>query len=110
MRGVRNTVGRRLGRQAFDLEGPLRELDSRLEMIQALIPPGMKAVNELLQEEITRLASERYSRTGGMPGYARLGAHQRSVYLADQKVTVGYRGCGTRIATCRVCVRGCKAS
>jgi transposase-like protein len=57
-------------------------------MIQALIPLGLKAVKELLQEEVIRLAGARYSRTGGTPGFARWGQQQGSVYLADQKVTV----------------------
>jgi transposase-like protein len=57
-------------------------------MIQALIPLGLKAVQELLQEEVVRLAGERYSREGGVPGYARWGQQQGSVYLADQKLTV----------------------
>ncbi|MFH1109643.1 MAG: hypothetical protein V1790_10680, partial [Planctomycetota bacterium] len=62
--------------------------DVRVAMIQALIPLGLKAVNELLQEEVVRLAGERYSREGGIHGYARWGQQQGSVYLADQKVTV----------------------
>jgi transposase-like protein len=57
-------------------------------MIQALIPLGLKAVNELLQEEVVGLAGERYSRAGGVPAYARWGQQQGSVYLADQKVAV----------------------
>jgi transposase-like protein len=62
------------------------ELDSRVAMIQALIPLGLKAVEELLQEEITQLAGAKYSRQGGVPGYARWGGQGGSVYLADQKV------------------------
>jgi transposase-like protein len=57
-------------------------------MIQALIPLGLKAVNELLQEEVVRLAGERYSREGGVVGLARWGQQAGSVYLADQKLTV----------------------
>jgi len=60
----------------------------RVAMIQALIPLGLKAVDELLQEEVIRLAGERYRREGGVPGYARWGQQPGSVYLADQKVTV----------------------
>jgi transposase-like protein len=57
-------------------------------MIQALVPLGLKAVNDVLQEEVTLLAGARYSRQGGQPGYARWGGQQGSVYLADQKVSV----------------------
>jgi len=84
--------GRRPGRSAptgvVGVEQNVVELDSRVAMIQALIPLGLKAVNELLQEEVVRLAGERYSREGGIHGYARWGRQQGSVYLADQKVTV----------------------
>ena len=65
LRGGRRTSG------AAGVDGHLRTLSSRVEMIQALIPLGLKAVNELLQEDVTRLAGERYSGEGGVPGYAR---------------------------------------
>ena len=34
----------------------LSDLDVRVSIIQALIPLGLKAVGELLQEEVTQLA------------------------------------------------------
>ncbi len=68
--------------------GNLPELDVRVELIQALIPIGLEAVNETLQQEVSQLAGERYSRDGGVPGYARWGAQRGSVYLADQKVAI----------------------
>src|SRR3972149_4394858 len=69
--------------------GPeLLGLDTRVAMIQALLPLGLKAVNDVLQDEVTQLAGARYSRSGGQPGYARWGGQQGSVYLADQKVGV----------------------
>lgn len=71
------------GRQADMLE-----LDTRVELIQALIPIGLEAVNEVLQQEVCQLAGERYSREGGIPGYARWGAQRGSVYLGDQKVAM----------------------
>jgi len=37
----------------------LLELDSRVELIQALIPLGLEAVNDLLQQEVTALAGQR---------------------------------------------------
>ena len=69
-------------------EGKLDELNTRVAMIQALIPLGLEAVNDLLQEEVTQLAGPRYSRTGGIPGYDRWGGQPGSLYLADQKVAV----------------------
>lgn len=66
----------------------LNTLDSRVALIQALIPLGLEAVNDLLQQEVTALAGVRYQRSGGVPGYARWGTQPGSVYLADQKVAV----------------------
>jgi putative transposase len=66
----------------------LNALDTRVELIQALIPLGLEAVQELLQQEVTALAGARYQRGGGVPGYGRWGSQPGSVYLADQKVAV----------------------
>jgi len=63
-------------------------LDSRVELIQALIPLGLEAVGDVLQQEITALAGPRYQRSGGQPGYARWGSQRGSVYLADHKVGI----------------------
>lgn len=59
--------------------------EGRLSMIQALIPLGMKAVEEELQREISELAGERYSRGGD---FSRWGQNPGSVFLGDQKVKV----------------------
>ena len=69
-------------------EAHLLELDTRVELIQALIPIGLEAVNEVLQREVCQLAGKRYSREGGVAGYARWGGQRGSVYLADQKVAI----------------------
>ncbi len=66
----------------------LLELDTRVELIQALIPIGLEAVNDVLQKEVCQLVGERYSREGGVPGYARWGGQRGSVYLADQKLAI----------------------
>jgi len=65
-----------------------RDVDARVALIQALIPLGLQAVAESLEEEVVRLAGARYSRTGGQPGLARWGSQRGSVYLADQKLPV----------------------
>jgi putative transposase len=80
--------GKRSGLAAVAAEAELHALHSRVELIQALIPLGLEAVHELLQQEITALAGARYQRGGGVPGYARWGRQSGSVYLADQKVAV----------------------
>jgi transposase-like protein len=63
-------------------------IDARAELIQALIPIGLEAVNELLQQEVVSLVGARYSRSGGEGDYARWGRQRGSVYLGDQKVAV----------------------
>jgi len=80
--------GRKAGRVVVAAEAGLERLNSRVERIQALIPLGLEAVNELLQQEVTASAGARYQRGGSVPGYARWGSQPGSVYLADQKVTV----------------------
>ena len=69
-------------------EANLLELDTRVELIQALIPIGLEAVNEMLQRQVGQLAGGRYRRDGGVPGYGRWGSQRGSVYLADQKVAI----------------------
>lgn len=64
------------------------EIDARVEMIQALIPLGLKAVEDELQAAVTALAGPRYQRGAGDRRYYRWGSERGSVYLADQKVPV----------------------
>jgi len=68
-----------------------QDLDTRLALIQALIPLGLLALAQELKREVIALAGERYSRTGGLPGIVRWSQQKGSVYLADQKVAVTYR-------------------
>ena len=63
-------------------------LSGRVELIQALIPLGLEAVEDVLQQEVTALTGERYARQGGRPGHARWGGQAGSVYLSDQKVSI----------------------
>ena len=63
------------------------ELDSRVALIQALIPVGLQAVEELLQAEVTQLAGARYQRSAAKAG-VRWGRQRGSVYLAEQKLPV----------------------
>ncbi len=52
-------------------------------MIQALIPLGLRAVNDALQEEVTQLAGARYARRDGRPDVVRWGQQDGSVFLAE---------------------------
>lgn len=58
---------------------------SRIALIQMLIPIGLKAVEEELQAEVSKLAGIRYSREGDS---VRWGHNVGSVYLGDQKVSI----------------------
>ena len=84
--GAHGKSGRKAG--ATGPEAELLTIDARAELIQALIPIGLEAVNELLQQEVTSLAGARYGRGDGQAGYARWGRQRGSVYLGDQKVAV----------------------
>lgn len=59
-----------------------------LAMIQALIPLGLKAVEERLQAEVLALAGNRYAHDDGRAGVVRWGKQAGSIYLADQKVPI----------------------
>ena len=63
-------------------------LDTRIALIQALIPLGLDAVAEELQQEVSRLAGDRYSRKAQQNPNRRWGSQQGSVYLSDQKVPI----------------------
>ena len=71
--------------RATAAEGVATALDSRVELIQALIPLGLEAVRDVLQQEVTVLTGLRYQRSGGQPSYARWGSQRGSVFLADHK-------------------------
>lgn len=62
--------------------------DTRIALIQALIPLGLQAVDEVLQQEVQALAGPRYARADGAPQVVRWGRQQGSVYLADQKLPI----------------------
>ena len=64
------------------------DIDSRVALIQALIPVGLERVHELLQEEVEHLAGKWYQREGRQPGYVRWTSQRGSIYLADQKLPI----------------------
>ena len=73
-----------LENQARKLESGMQDLNSKIELIQALIPLGLMHVNQELQEEVERLAGKKHSRGEN----SRWGSQAGSVYLLDQKIPV----------------------
>jgi transposase-like protein len=63
-------------------------VNSRVELIQALIPLGLGAVSDLLQQEVRGLVGVRYEREKHHPSRVRWGRQKSSVYLSDQKIPV----------------------
>lgn len=75
-------------RQAGELaEG----VGTRVAVIQALIPLGLAAVADVLQQEVEALAGARYAREGGRPGHVRWSRERGAVYLGDQKLPIVYQ-------------------
>jgi putative transposase len=66
------------------------EMDSRITLIQELIPLGLMHVKGELQAEVRRLAGERYKRNG-LPGHNRWTKQKGSIYIRDQKVPIVYQ-------------------
>jgi transposase-like protein len=62
-----------------------RTIDGKAELIQMLIPLGLKAVGDLLQEEVAMLAGSRYRHEGGP---MRWGKQAGSIYLGDEKIRI----------------------
>ena len=62
-----------------------KTVDSRVELIQMLIPLGLKAVGDMLQGEVEELAGKRYVNDGGP---SRWGTQNGSVYLGDEKYRI----------------------
>ena len=79
---------RSVRRRALAAVPAVNDQDGVIALIQALIPLGLQAVHEALEQEVTVLAGARYSRTGGQPSVVRWGAQQGSVYLLDQKLPI----------------------
>jgi len=74
-------------REICELPMDAMALDVKVEMIQALIPMGLRYVKEVLEEEVRQLAGERYQRNG-LAGHDRWGEQGGSVYLLEHKVPI----------------------
>src|SRR3989338_3495343 len=79
----REAVMRRMG------DSYSEDFDVKITVIQELIPLGLKAVADELQEEVKKLAGEKHSHGGSASSNnARWGRQQGSVYLRDQKFPI----------------------
>ncbi len=93
----RNNVTKKRGKSKFKIsdkrEAAMKKIvdsysedfDVKMSVIQALIPLGLKALAEELQNEVTRLVGEKHSRGGDN---SRWGRQNGSVYLRDQKIPI----------------------
>ena len=86
--GVATTAHQPNTASATQLAAPLDDGTVMLSMIQALIPLGLRAVEEALQQDVAALAGRRYAHDDGHAGIARWGTQRGSIYLADQKVPI----------------------
>ncbi|MGH9790666.1 MAG: transposase, partial [Candidatus Acidiferrales bacterium] len=64
------------------------DIDTRVALIQALIPVALEQVHQELKDDVARLAGERYVREGRQPGHVRWAGQRGSIYLADQKIPI----------------------
>ena len=64
------------------------EIDSKVEMIRALVPIGLMHVHELLDAEVRELAGERYTRKSESVEGRRHGTNPGTVKLAGQRVPI----------------------
>jgi transposase-like protein len=77
-----------VAQQAMPLDDGTLTTPVTLAMIQALIPLGLRAVEDALLEEVQALAGSRYARDDQRPEVVRWGAQRGSIYLADQKLPI----------------------
>ena len=91
LRSVRKRKkGRTLGAvDVIDREGYAElEVDAKVELIRSLVPLGLMHIEELLDEEVTALAGERYARKDPSVGGRRHGSNPGTVGLAGQRVPI----------------------
>ena len=91
LRSVRKRKkGRTVGAvDVIDREGYAElEVDAKVELIRSLIPLGLMHIEELLDEEVTALAGERYARKDPSVGGRRHGSNPGTVGLAGQRVPI----------------------
>ena len=77
-----------VGNGEVKVDADALELDSRVAMIQALIPIGLEAVDDVLQRQVLELVGDRYDRKDFDQPLRRWGKQKGWVYLGDQKVPI----------------------
>ena len=77
-----------VAQQSIPLDDGTVTTPAALAIIQALIPLGLRAVEEALLAEVQRLAGPRYARDDDRPAMVRWGAQPGSIFLADQKLPI----------------------
>jgi putative transposase len=88
--------------QAIPLDDGTVTTPAALAMIRALIPLGLRAVEEALLAEVHTLAGPRYARDDARPAVVRWGAQPGSIFLADQKLPITVPRVRDREAHCEV--------
>jgi transposase-like protein len=63
------------------------DLDAKVEFIRSLVPLGLMHMSEMLEDEVTALAGERYARKSAAE-LSRHGTNPGSVHLAGQRVPI----------------------
>ena len=63
-------------------------LDAKVELIRSLVPLGLMHVHEVLDQEVTALAGDRYARKDASIGGRRHGSNPGTVGLAGQHVPI----------------------
>lgn len=87
-----------VGRRTLATVPGTDQVESNVVLIQALIPLGLQAVAEVLEEEVIVRAGERDRRVGGQLGVVRWSYQRGSVYMADQKLPIMYPPAPQRVA------------
>ena len=64
------------------------DLDAKVELIRCLVPLGLMHVHELLDQEVTALAGERYARKEASLRGRRHGSNPGTIGLAGQRVPI----------------------
>ncbi|MDP7650004.1 MAG: transposase [Candidatus Thalassarchaeaceae archaeon] len=76
------------GKGEVKVDSDCTDLETRVALIQALIPLGLEAVADELPSEVDRLVGARYARKGSGQPRRRWGSQKGSVCLLDQKLPV----------------------
>ena len=88
--------------QSIPLDDGTVTTPAALAMIRALIPLGLRAVEDALLAEVTTLAGPRYARDDDRPAFVCWGAQPGSIHLADQKLPITVPRVRDRDAQCEV--------